>query len=376
LRQSKYPDPYAIAQTIAHEQTSLIGVRQFYASAGVVVYAYDRLGMANVARRTWLAPGATRRLGTFLDIVTPAVGGLLMNPAGVQPPQLDVGGPRSAAGRLRELAEANLNSSQETHRVLCAVDDSEQPGWDWTGVLRYDHRHRLRTGQYVMSRSDAVFHVRGDVQATRAHILVEIRHPTDLREVHSFLARLLPSAERWGIVPVVLLDDSRHDEIRSVVDAIGAGGEVIAANPNTQRSDNGSIEDENVAEFVQSMREARYSTTAQGLDSLIERAENVDHARLSAFDLYHWVDADPRSACARVRLKQHGTDPLTIEWGSAREPFAANGTRLPGPLRLSAETWEQMTAADWSDDRKMQHLCDLWSRLIGAVQDGAASAAA
>ena len=98
-----YPLPRAIAQTIAHPQTSLSGARRFYASAGVVVYAGEHSGMANVAGRVWLAPRATRRLSTFLDMVTPAVGGLLMAPSGVQPLRLDIGSPDTAAGRLREL---------------------------------------------------------------------------------------------------------------------------------------------------------------------------------------------------------------------------------------------------------------------------------
>ena len=378
MRQSRYPPSHAIAQTVAHERTSLTGVRRFFASAGIVVYADERLGMANVARRTWLAPAATRRLSTFLDMATPAVGGLVMSPTGVQPKQLDVGGAASAAGRLREIAEANVDVSREPHRkILCQLEESPDPDWEWMGVLRYDHPYRLRTGQYVTSRPHVVFHVRGDAEPTRAHVLVEVQRPTDLDRVLAWAANLLPASERWGILPFALLPDSRHEEIRSVVGAIGNGGEVMVANPNTQREEGGTrTDDAQIAEFVQSVREARYSTVAQGLDSLISRAESVDHALLAAFDLYHWSGTDSRRSAVRVRLKQHGTDPLTIEWGAAREPTTAGGTPLPGPLRLTAETWDQMTSTTWSEDQRMAHLRGLWSRLIHAVQDAANSAAA
>lgn len=66
----RYPTPHAIAQTITHPHTSLTGARRFYASAGVIAYADERVGMANIARRTWLAPGATRRLSTCLPVRT------------------------------------------------------------------------------------------------------------------------------------------------------------------------------------------------------------------------------------------------------------------------------------------------------------------
>lgn len=374
---ARYPTPHAIATTIVHPQTSLTGARRFYAAAGVVAYADERLGMANIARRTWLAPGATRRLSTFLDMITPSVGGLLMAPAGVQAPQLDVGSANSAADRLREAAEAKLQHPVEPgHMTLTSLDDCADPGWDWTGVLVYDHQYRLRTGEYVTSRPHAVFHVRADAHPTRAHVLVEIQHARDFEHVQRWVAGLLPATERWSILPVALVDtQARHDDIRTVVGAIGAGGEVMAAHPHTQRAIVADG-DAQLAEFVRNMKEARYSTSAQGLDSLIERAENVDHAILSAFDLYHWSGTGNQRVAIRVRLKQHGTDPLTIEWGAVREPRTTAGAPLPEPVKLTSEGWDSMTTANWSEDDRMAHLRRLWSRLVDAVQEGVDSAAA
>ena len=196
-----YPLPSAIAQTIAHPQSSLSGARRFYASTGVVVYAGEHSGMANVAGRVWLAPRATRRLSTFLDMVTPAVGGLLMAPSGVQPLRLDIGSPDTAAGRLRELSEAHLQQPVGEHRTsLCALQASGSPGWEWSGTLAYDHLYRLRSGEYVTSRPQVLFHVRSDSHPTRAHIMVEIRQPRDLDHVYKWVALLLPAAERWRSV--------------------------------------------------------------------------------------------------------------------------------------------------------------------------------
>jgi hypothetical protein len=216
LRSSKYPPPQAIAQTIQHDSTSLAGARRFYASAGVVVYADERIGMSNVAGRTWLGPSATRRISTYLDMVTPGVGGLIMAPAGIQAPQLDVG-PQTAVGRLREMADAKQQQALGSHKAtLCSVADSPHAHWEWTGVLAYDHKFRLKSGQYTTSRPLAVFHVRGDTHPTRAHILVEIRHAEDLDRVHGWIAELLPTAERWSVVPFALVDN-RHEEVRSVI---------------------------------------------------------------------------------------------------------------------------------------------------------------
>jgi hypothetical protein len=375
VKPSKYPAPHAIAQTIRHEGTSLAGARRFYASARVVVYADERIGMANVAGRTWLGPSATRRISTYLDMVTPGVGGLIMAPAGVQAPQLDVG-PQTASARLREMAEAKQQQPLGTHKAtLCSIAESPDDEWEWTGILAYDHRFRLKTGQYTTSRPLAVFHVRDDTHPTRAHIVVEIRHADDLERVHAWMAELLPTVERWSVVPFALVDD-RHAEVRSLVAAIGAGGEVTVANPQTQKEGTGTAPDAQLAEFVRHMREARYTTSIQGLDSLIERAENVDHAILSAFDLYHWSGEGKTRVAVRVRLRQSGMDPLTITWGSVREPYTASGVPISEAIDLNAEGWDLMTAANWDEDRKMSHLRALWTRVIGTLASGASSQAA
>jgi hypothetical protein len=206
--------------------------------------------------------------------------------------------------------------------------------------------------------------------------MVEIRHAEDLDHVYKWIAQLLPSSERWSITPFTLLDDeSRHEEIRALVGALGAGGEVTVAHPNTERVRRDTSQPE-LGEFIAHMKEARYSTTIQGLDSLIHRAENVDHSVLSAFDLYHWEGKGSARAAVRVRVKQHGTDPLTISWGSAREPRTTAGTPLPGIVRLDSEGWETMTAATWSEDARMAHLHRLWLRLIAATDQAANVAAA
>lgn len=373
-----YPLPSAIAQTIAHPQTSLSGARRFYASAGVVVYAGEHSGMANIAGRVWLAPPSTRRLSTFLDMVTPAVGGLLMAPSGIQPLRLDIGGPNTAAHRLREIAEAHLQQPIDEHRLsLCALQASASPGWDWSGTLAYDHLYRLRSGEYVTSRPQVVFHVRSDTHPTRAHIMVEIRQPQDLDHVFKWVALLLlPVPERWSVTPFTLLDDqARHEEIRCLVGALGAGGEVAVAHPHTERV-RGSHTDPALDEFVAHMREARYSTSIQGLDALIQRAELVDHSLVSAFDLYHWQGRGSRRAAVRVRVKQHDTSPLTIAWGAAREPRTTAGVPLTGKVALDSEGWDAMTAVTWSEDQRMAHLHTLWLRLIAATQDAAGVVAA
>ena len=375
MKQSRYPTPDAIAQTIRHPSTSVSGARRFYGSAGVAVYADDRVGLANVASRVWLGPTVTRQLSTYLDMVTPGVAGLVMQPAGVQPLQIEGIGPATASARLREIAEVRHQSPIGPHRAtICSVEDSADPQWDWTGLLAYDHSYRLKSGQYTTSRPVATFHVRSDSHPTRAHILVEIHHADELDRVREWMVVGLPSAERWSIVPFALLDD-RHAEIRSVIAAVGAGGDVTVANPQTEKV-RPAPNSPDLAEFVRHMKEARYTTTIQGLESLIDRAEQVDHAILSAFDLHHWHDDASRRVAIRIRLKQSGMDPLTLTWGGVREPYTASGHPLPNPLELSADGWESMSAAAWDDDRKMSHLRLLWSRIVASLESGANSAAA
>ena len=151
------------------------------------------------------------------------------------------------------------------------------------------------------------------------------------------------------------------------MDALGAGGEVMVAHPHSERVHHGDPDPE-LGEFVAHMKEARYSTTIQGLDSLIQRAELVDHSVLSAFDLYHWDGEGRARAAVRVRVKQHDTDPLTISWGAAREPRTTAGVPLGGNVRLDSEGWDAMTAVTWSEDQRMAHLHKLWLRLIAATQ--------
>jgi hypothetical protein len=375
MKKSRYPTPEAIAQTIRHPGTSLTGARRFYGSAGLAVYADERAGLANVASRVWLGPTITRRLSTYLDMVTPGVGGLIMQPAGIQPAQIEGVGPQTASGRLREMAEAMHQKPLGSHKAtLCSLDDSPDAQWEWTGLLAYDHDYRLKSGQYTTSRPMATFHVRGDAHPTRAHILIEIHHAEDLDRVREWIAALLPTAERWSVVPFALLDD-RHAEVRAVVAAVGNGGEVTVANPQTQKI-RVSSSDSELAEFVRHMKEPRYTTAIQGLDSLIERAENVDHAILSAFDLYHWQGEGKNRVALRVRVKQSGMDPLTLMFGGVRETYTSGDVPMTQPIQLDAEGWESLTSAAWDDDRKMAHLRLLWSCIIDSLQSGAASRAA
>jgi len=175
-------------------------------------------------------------------------------------------------------------------------------------------------------------------------------------------------------VPFALLDD-RHAEVRAVVAAIGNGGDVTVANPQTQKV-RVSSGDSELAEFVRHMKEARYTTAIQGLDSLIERAENVDHAILSAFDLYHWQGVEQNCVAVRVRLRQSGMEPLTLVFGGVRETYTAGGVSMPQPIALNADGWDSLTSAAWDDDRKMAHLRLLWTRIIDSLQSGAAAEAA
>lgn len=374
---AQYPKPSAIAQTIAHRGTSLQGARRLYAANGTVVYAYDRQGMANAVRRTWLQPSSTRRLSTYLDMATSSVGGLTMQPAGVQLPQLDFGTPTTAVGRLRELAEvAEHKPMGRNNRTLCWLGRSDDPAWDWSGILRYDHSYRLRSGEYTTSRPAVTFHVRADpTSPTRANVLVEIRRPTDYRQVHHWLAALLPLEERWAVLPLTFLSGpERHGEIRSVVDEIGCGSEVMVAHGVTERPRAPLARTPDLGEFERSMQESHYKTSMHGLDALIKRAEEIDFAVVTAFDLYHWHGAESTRVAVRVGVKQHGHNPLTIEFGSVREPRTQGGTPLATPIRISA--WERMTSSDWSEDQRMAHLRRVWTALIGAQRRAAAVAAA
>jgi hypothetical protein len=373
MKQGSYPTAGAIAQTVRHENTSLNGVRGFFASAGIVAYASERSGMANIAGRTTLAPSTARRISTFLDMVTPAVGGLVMQPAGVQAPQLGFG-PMTACGRLREAADAKNQCTVGRHRVtLECVDVSSDEQWEWMGILSYDHSFRLKSGQFTTSRPRVIFHVRPGPHPTQAQILVEIRHADDHDIVTSWMGSLLPSTERWSILPFALLND-RHDEIRAVVAALG-GAAAQVANPQLQRRGTRQTAGE-ITEFTRNMQDARYTTLMQGLESLLDRADSVDDAVLGAFDLYAWSGNAKNPIAARLRLKQLNRDPLTVTWGAAREQRTAAGVPLPSGVQLDAEGWEAMTPVGWDEDRKMQHLRTAWDQILTSVAAATTSQAA
>lgn len=371
---NRYPTPDDIAQTIRHSATSLKGATRFYGSAGAAIYAYDRTGLANVASRVWLPPGVTRRLSTYLDIVTPGVGGFVMQPAGLQPPQLDGIKALSASTRLREIAESKHQVSVGKHgAAVCSVEDSPDPGWEWSALLAYDHRFRLKSGQYTMSRPLATFHVRGDQDPTRAHIVVEIHHKEDMDRVREWMVAVLPSAERWSVIPFGLLED-RHREIRAVVAAISEGGEITVANALNEKVE--LTHDADIAEFVHHLNHATYGTSIQSLESIIERAETVDYAVLTAFDFYHWHGADKKRVAVRIRLTQSGMNPLTLTWGAVRELYTAAGLPITQNVKLDAEGWDLLTSANWDDDQRMAHLRLLWSRVLRSIEASASDSAA
>ncbi|WP_210492472.1 hypothetical protein [Patulibacter sp. SYSU D01012] len=373
MKQGSYPTAGAIAQTVRHESTSLNGVREFFASAGIVAYATERSGMANIAARTTLAPTTARRISTFLDMVTPAVGGLVMQPAGVQALQLEIG-PMTACGRLREAADAKNQSPVGRQRVVLeCLDVSSDERWEWMGILSYDHSFRLKSGQFTTSRPRVTFHVRSGPHPTQAQILVEIRHADDHDVVTGWMGALLPASERWSFLPFALLND-RHEEIRAVVAALG-GTNARVANPQLQRRGTRTSAGE-ITEFTRNMQDARYTTLMQGLESLLDRADAVDDAILGAFDLYAWSGSTKSPVAARLRLKQLNRDPLTVTWGAAREQRTASGLPLASGVQLDADGWEAMTPVGWDEDRKMQHLRGVWHQILSSVATATARQAA
>lgn len=372
MKQDRYPAADAIADTVRHDRTSLSGARRFYSSTGVIAFANERLGLANIASRTWLGPQDARRLSAFLDMVTPAVGGLTVQPAGVMPLRLDVG-PRTAVERLREIAETKENTGRGPRvACLCSLENSTAAGWDWTGTISYDHRYRLPNGQHTKGRNHAVFHVRQGAHPTQADVMVEIRYADDLEQVRSWFSHVLPPNERWGVTPFALLAD-RHAEFRTVVTAISGGGGVAVAHADMEKGHH-SADPTKLTVFAREMRQAQYKTGMQALESLIERAETTDHALLTGFDLYYWWLAGPKQTAVKVRLKQAGTDALTITWGAVRRPTGTTGASQS--TTLDSKRWDTLTSADWDEDGKMDHLRYAWGRLLAGVQAAAEAQAA
>jgi len=358
-----YPPLDALKRTILKPRAHLAGARRFYAGEGLIVFADNKRGLAEIAGESYLPPGTYRQLANFLDQnVAPSVVGFrlvsLPLPSEPMPELAQTPLQRFVAAARNTLHEPFTDEGREI--TLRAADASAVSGWEWEGQLQYDHYFTLDGGQRIPE--EACLRLYARPQGDDIDIAIIVAQPQDREVAVAWLNKLIP--RKWLPQPIVLptRDPERLQTIRCICSEFGirlGGMRSPDVYPSTTTA-------EPRTGFLAVLKRAPYETAPTDLDTIVERMDS-DAGILGSFTVTLWERGD--KAVANVDVRQRPTESFArVTWKGAR---AHDGSELD----LTDRWWDSASPVDWSAERKELYLLRVWQDVVAAI-DGASLAPA
>ena len=215
----RYPKQPFLGRTYRKRSTSLDGARSFLAGQNLIITASDRNALAAAGGRIWLRPSSTRRLGNFLDMTPPMIGGWTIAPDPVGNVFSAVPGDIydkfvDATGELAAVAKGRNAALRSPLRA----DPDDR--FDHRGVLTYHSLYTIEGGERLHHEPDVPLYLRrGD---GRVHVMAIMRRDEEKDVVRSWLNA---AAGTIGLLvqPFRLKEDlpERHDELRAIFKRLG-----------------------------------------------------------------------------------------------------------------------------------------------------------
>ena len=188
-----YPRAGDLQRTFEHK-AKLGGARRFLAGEGLVTFAYEKEGVAQVVADTWLPPSAYRRMAQHLDMTGgPTIAGFRLARRPQRGPALDIG-PASAFDDFRQQAKRLAGVEIDAKRRAALRGAGETDGiFRWEGQLVHDGFYDLVGGDRIVSEQCARMVARAAPDDT-VDLAVTVSSPEDLVVAQQWLARacLLP----------------------------------------------------------------------------------------------------------------------------------------------------------------------------------------
>lgn len=365
-------NPYPRAgdlQRTFETKAKLGGARRFLAGEGIVAFAYEKEGVAQVVADTWLPPSAYRRMAQHLDIAGgPSIAGFRLSRRPQRGPSLDIG-PASAFDDFRQQAERLSGVEIDgKHRAALRAACETDGTFRWEGQLVHDGFYDLVGGDRIVSEQCTRMVARAAPNDS-VDFAVTVSGPDDLTVTQQWLSRACPATSGWTIEPVGLTDADSVIEAVRVIAALNEDGWNVLGISYLDAFRVGAVEIDG-DRFTSVTRRARYDIEPVDMSVVSEKltSDGASVAGLTAF-----VQRKPRRSgyvepIISLRLNQPRSKAvLQVSWESGRKP-PKDG--MPG--KLTKAIWDDMVHVDWDRRTKERFVSRAWARSSGALLDDGA----
>jgi hypothetical protein len=355
-----YPKPPSLGRTYQKRSTSLDGALGFLAGENLVITADDRNALAAAGGRVWLRPSSTRRLGNFLDMTPPMIGGWTVqaDPVGnvfSSTPGESYDKFVDATGEIEKVSNAH---NARLRSALCRDPDDR---FDHSAVLTYESLYTIEGGQRLHHQPDVrLYFRRGD---DCAHVIAIMRRDEEKSVVHQWLSTVARSAG-LGMRPFRLKEDvpERHDELRAILNRF-SDALLATRHPEIFQREGGTAPAGKDAKYHEYRRSGSDRTWMVDIDTVL--ADIDDHAmRLGAIRAFLYGPKDraadrEQASITELRLHQKpGTeDMLRVSWKGGR--LCPDGR----PASFTDDVWEGLSLLDWTEEQKRSYLLDVWEQV-------------
>jgi hypothetical protein len=357
----KYPKQPFLGRTYGKRSTSLDGARSFLAGQNLIITASDRNALAAAGGRIWLRPSSTRRLGNFLDMTPPMIGGWTIVPD-------PVGNVFSAApGKL-------YDKFVEATGELAAVAKGREAGlrsplhpdpddrFDHRGMLTYQSLYTIEGGQRLHYEPEVPLYLRRE--DGRVHVMAIMRRDEEKDVVKSWLQA---AAASIGLLaqPFRLKEDlpERHDELRAIFTRLG-DAPLRYRHPEIFQQEGGTAPASG-AKYHEYRRSGSDRTWMVDIDTVLADADE-HKMRIGAIRTFLFAPRDKAAGRAQpsineLRLHQRpGTeDMLRVSWKGGK--LSPEGR----PAAFTDEFWDELSLLDWTEEQKRSYLLDIWETVAG-----------
>jgi hypothetical protein len=366
----KYPKPPFLGRTYRKATTSLDGARGFLAGENLIIPAADRNALAAVGGRVWLRPSATLRLGNYLDMRPPMIGGWTLHPDPLGNVFSATPGDLydkfvEASGQIAPVGGRDARLRSE----LCEDPDDR---FDHSAVLTYQSLYTIEGGERLHHEPDVRLYFRRGADAV--HAMAVMRRNEEKSVVQNWLTAVA-NVYSMQVKPVHLIDElpERHNQLRQILARLGTAP-LAYRHPETFQREGGKAPGTKSAKYHEYRRSGSDRTWMVDIETVLDDAD-THQMRVGAINAFLFADRDRAASrnvptINEVMLHQRpgSDDMLRVSWKGGR--LAPDGR----PRKFDDEYWGGLALLDWTEEQKRSYLLDVWELAADLPKRAAAPA--